>query len=371
MKRDKSKNQELGFSVEPLESRRMLAGDFLATFGNGDDIFLKGDRAGNQVDFVVDGDGSVLLQGRNGTTINGQASIDTGIDSRNLDRVRVAGKKGDDVVRFIDNDINGGVAGNDDNVDFVIQNLDINLGKANDKVVIRDTVVERRTNIVTSFGDDTVLLQNNIFEGTVNVNTGKNADRIGIDSNIFAGVTRVTAGKGNDLVQIDRQAVTTNSTTGLFGVNGFEGAASANFGQINGSIFEDRTIINLGPGGDQIDIGRFDINGNAVAFPQLDALSAADVNFANNLGFTREADLANANFTFNLNTDRVANVDIIGSHAFDTIFTRTDGAFDEVANPGGSVFDVVGPSSFDVVTIEAPAAAAPIIHPVLFNQVII
>lgn len=162
------------WALEKLEHRRLMAGDVTASIESVvrgrvevDVLVLVGDSAGNQVRVTDQGELGVLVQGLNGTTINGEA-IDH-VFEKGLGEV----------------DLNNG----DDWFEFLVQD---------------DVQALGIVNISTGNGNDHVLVEAGVQFGTLNVDTGGGNDSVSLDysqSVIFSGFNIVT-GNGDDAVAL-------------------------------------------------------------------------------------------------------------------------------------------------------------------------
>lgn len=69
-KKRQSRHQNQAPRYQPLEPRKMLAGDITAAVANGQ-LMITGDAEANEVMIIGNGDGSARVVGVDGTTING------------------------------------------------------------------------------------------------------------------------------------------------------------------------------------------------------------------------------------------------------------------------------------------------------------
>jgi hypothetical protein len=180
-------------SVEPLEQRRMLAGNVVVDV-NGDDLSIRGDTADNELEVHVTG-GTIWVTGVNGTTLVGDANgagndFDTGIAAKGLDNFKAILKKGNDRLILADSmQINGRAT--------------VSLGSGNDAFLI-DGATGRSTSNFTirgASGNDLVELDGWKFDGTTKValSGGNDTLGIGVGSTEFTSPkTRLIGGGGVD-----------------------------------------------------------------------------------------------------------------------------------------------------------------------------
>lgn len=181
--------------LETLESRRLLSGNVTAVFDAGSNtIVVRGDNKANDILIAPGISTGYLINGRNGTTINGAATADVGPGSVNNFDIETG--NGDDVVEFAEG--LGGAAR------YVVGNLDIGTGNGGDsvKLILRST---GNTDINTGNGGDEVSMQGSVVEGNLNIDTGNGADSIAFASHPFGdvtvqGSTTIDGGRGPDVL---------------------------------------------------------------------------------------------------------------------------------------------------------------------------
>lgn len=124
--------------VESLEDRRVFAGNVAASAG--EVLELRGDEAANEVRITQDASDRILIEGLNGTTINGRSSV-----------------------RF-----NG--AG--------LEKVDIKLFGGNDKLTVRSLRASVDQNIELGAGDDVVSLNRVVAGANLSVKADDGYDRL-------------------------------------------------------------------------------------------------------------------------------------------------------------------------------------------------
>src|SRR5262245_23973216 len=99
MRSTKQHRDRAAWSVETLEGRLLLNGDVTASLQNGN-VSVAGDTEANEILISQPSPGTIHIEGLEGTTVNGQASVDlpgvTGgltilMDQGNEDRAAVQG----------------------------------------------------------------------------------------------------------------------------------------------------------------------------------------------------------------------------------------------------------------------------------------
>lgn len=185
-----------------LEGRRLLAGN--VTVANTDNLYIRGDNEGNQIEIIGNDDGTIDIIGKNGTTINGQStplSI-TGTEiTEPTNGARAAYEFG---IRA-----NVGM-GNDsvlvEGVEFQGSSI-IYAGAGNDSVGAYQTNFGDRLLLQTFTGDDSVSLDNASVAGDLYILTLDGEDTIGID-NVQLGMNAfVVSGNNVDTIALKETTV--------------------------------------------------------------------------------------------------------------------------------------------------------------------
>ena len=224
---------------EPLEPRHMMAGDVAVQNASSGILQVTGDNAGNQI-VVSRQASSVIVQGLNGTTVNGQArvvfsnlgnalngldvNLNGGDDSLFLDDLLIRqsavirGGLGsdaiilDDVSVGRDLTISGGDGENAVSLDDVVVNRNLTVlgGTGNDVVGLDGVRVQGATNVRLGAGNDRLAVEDSVHRGQVSLSTEGGADFIGLDNMRISGGTRINMGAGNDFRTIEQQHLLCN-----------------------------------------------------------------------------------------------------------------------------------------------------------------
>ncbi len=207
-----------GTGIEPLEQRRMMAGDVTASL-SGADLVVNGDNSGNEVVIrATEQAGQFVVEGLNGTTINGQQSATI---SGVTDDLRINLRNGDNVLLLT-------AEGPDGEQSFlqVADDLQIRTGSGQDVVVFDNVRVGDRADLRTGDGADTIVTYQSQFVGDFRVNTGNGSDILGLDTTEVFGRLRATLGSGDDVFVLfdcnvgERTDVNMGSGDDFFGVHG-------------------------------------------------------------------------------------------------------------------------------------------------------
>ncbi|MEM8679117.1 MAG: hypothetical protein AAGF97_07185 [Planctomycetota bacterium] len=199
---------EQDFSIEPLEDRKMLAGNVTAVMRGGD-LIIRGDRFSNNIDIVPTQNGVRVIgfADPNGaaTTVNGLAFADFSGPSQIADDVKITLGAGRDRVGLFVNvnddvSINGGSNSDDLNVTSLIGGkLTINAGSADnlvpDFIDIVNTNVAEATRVKGGGGTQQVFVGNSNFFSTSSFNTGSGDDIMQITNSGFTNL-RANGGSG-------------------------------------------------------------------------------------------------------------------------------------------------------------------------------
>ncbi|MFK7766751.1 MAG: fasciclin domain-containing protein [Mariniblastus sp.] len=164
-------------NYEQLEQRAMLAGNVLINAGGGENLYIRGDSAGNQIEiignFSVDND--IHIRGLNGTTLNGKS-----------DPIILQARNG------------GGNFGDP----WVATELGLrtNLGKGDDSLLVSGIRFDSESIIYGSAGDDSISLNRVDFPNDLTIQTFTGDDSIGISTSTIYGDTRIFSLDGNDTI---------------------------------------------------------------------------------------------------------------------------------------------------------------------------
>jgi cyclophilin family peptidyl-prolyl cis-trans isomerase len=241
---------------EQLESRTLLTGNVQVSL-SGANAQITGDAANNEFEVVLD-NGSVVVRGLNGTTINQatdaftlvsgattfsgslNVSLGAGDDIATIGpgitfsgNVSVSGDAGADTLRALTGTYNGNLslAGGDGTSSLVVDgatvggNLSVTgngvtvasitnstvhgrldawtgFGNSPDSVVIKGSTVDRLTKIITGSGDDNVVIQNSHLNGQLFIFTGVGNDVVYIDSSSVGKLALIATQRGDDTLQV-------------------------------------------------------------------------------------------------------------------------------------------------------------------------
>ncbi len=208
-------------SVEPLESRLLLAGNVTAVLTNAGTLRITGTNEANQVLVTADGFGNISVEGKagTGTTINGagQQFFSTG------------------------------------SFHAVPQDLVINLKGADDFLEIDGIAVLRNLRVITGSGDDTVGVFGALVQRDANFNLGSDNDLLGFSDVQMSGKLRVQGGSGDDML-------------GLAHCVSVMGTSSVNMGSgddvaLVQGFFLKTLNVSMGAGTDAVRVNRMDYVG--------------------------------------------------------------------------------------------------------------
>jgi hypothetical protein len=184
----RSRQQQI---IEPLESRVLLAGDVTAVVEDGD-LRITGDAEDNLIDVtVVNGD--IVVQGVDGTTINGSSDP----------FVAFAG------TTTIAGDFRARLRGGDDTLRL-----------------LGPLTISGRTSVEDHRGATRLGITDVTFERDIRVTTGRAADEVSIAGSTFGRDLKINADGGDNLVSIfestveDRTSISAGSTYGHCGWSG-------------------------------------------------------------------------------------------------------------------------------------------------------
>lgn len=251
-RRDRVRNRRAIVKTEALEVKAMLAGNVLVSLSNGI-AQITGDSQNNSIEIVASGN-TIVVQGLNNTTINGQTtafvlsasglSFAGGLEARmgaGNDSVRIGsgltfqkdvfvnGQAGDDTLGAESSTFQkqlrlAGETGTDGlaltqvtakdvrlsgtgALTVAITNstitgwLEIDSERGADDIVITGTTVNGTTNIETRRGEDDIVLRNSTL-ARLHIDAGAGNDIVYVDGTTVRGPAWMWMGRGNDSVQI-------------------------------------------------------------------------------------------------------------------------------------------------------------------------
>ncbi len=151
---------------EQLEHRQLMAGDVAVVSAPGEILRVTGDSASNQV--VISREvSSIVVQGLNGTTVNGQSSV------------RFSG---------LGTTLNG---------------LDVSLNGGDDSLFLDDLQIRQSAVINGDTGNDIIDLDDVSVRRDLTITSGDGANSVGLDNVVVNRNLTVFGGAGNDLVGFD------------------------------------------------------------------------------------------------------------------------------------------------------------------------
>jgi hypothetical protein len=242
-----SRNLFAGLGIESLESRTMMAGDVTAALAGGD-LVLNGDNDSNEVVIRATNQvGQFVIEGLNGTTINGQASATiSGVN----DDFRINLRNGNNALLLTAERVDG-----NQSLFQINDDVQIRTGNGNDVVVFDNVRVIGNTSLNTGDGDDTAVFFESRLAGDLRGNMGNGDDFIGLDSSRVDGRVRTNLGSGNDYF------ITFDSNLNDR-VDANMGSGDDLMGLVN-TTFEDDLRVNGSNGLDRVLHENTDVNGDA------------------------------------------------------------------------------------------------------------
>ena len=200
---------ETGEYFGSLEPRLMLAGDVSAAIA-GANLVLRGDADDNSIRIVAgETPGSFVVEGVDGTTINGEASVSFDKVKRNI---KINLKKGADTLEVEEVDLKGNLqinTGNgDDTVGILASDiggkLSIRMGNGEAKSVsIEDTEVGKNLSIKDKGGAQTAELNNVNVGGKAQLKFGGGDDILGLFGSTFRKGGVFLMGGGDDQAWVE------------------------------------------------------------------------------------------------------------------------------------------------------------------------
>jgi hypothetical protein len=168
MAKPRKKGRRCGF--EPLEDRRMMAGDVAVRIFAGN-LSINGDMLDNAVSLTAGGlPNQVII-----STMSAGGSP-TGLNGTPNGTVTLPNFDG---------------------------NLKINMKEGNDSVAINNLTIKGNTKIKTGKGIDTVQVSGTTANGKVKADLGGRGDTLTVNSSVIKGAAKIKGKKGNDLVGIN------------------------------------------------------------------------------------------------------------------------------------------------------------------------
>ena len=195
-------------AAESLETRTLLTGNVQAVISGGN-LVLTGDVDSNEVQVSFDsGLNNIVVDGLNGTTINGVSSQFTAFTGtqRLPGSILAALGDGDDVLTIngviaLDNVEANGEAGDDTitlNNTHSGDNVELNGGAGNDRLEINVSGIDDNLTIRGGDGNDTISIEVSVVDDFFTVEGGAGDDVVGLNQFSVGDDLRIDLGDGND-----------------------------------------------------------------------------------------------------------------------------------------------------------------------------
>lgn len=193
----------LEFSAEPLENRRMLAGNVTATINAAGDLVVNGDGQSNHIFVrrVTNGQVTTQIEGALGTTINGTSIANLEVPTRDI-KINLRG--GDNTLKMfkmtgIRKTIVRSGSGNDllDIESTGTEDLRISTSGGSDLVRFQTSGATKQR-VRTGSGDDLVISSSSLFT-QADVNTGSGRDTFFSNMTTYIDDFKLRLGGGDDL----------------------------------------------------------------------------------------------------------------------------------------------------------------------------
>jgi hypothetical protein len=174
-------------------------------------LSLRGDSRGNAIHIEAEGDGSYVVTGLDGTTVNRETGPVRFRGVRGLD---IGMGSGDDIVFF------GPVLGQTGRIDRVLEDgLSIRMDAGDDELTLCGLEISGRTKIGSGLGSDRYTIDDAEFLGPAAIGTGNAGDTIRIDTQgdpegpptVFHAQSSIRGKDGDDNVQLGRNGEPGNS----------------------------------------------------------------------------------------------------------------------------------------------------------------
>lgn len=264
--------------AEVLEQRRVLTGNVHATVVDGS-LYITGDRADNSVEVYQNADGDVVVEGINGTTVNGDTDVFVAFEDTDTipQDLNIFGRRGDDLARVVGVNVGRDVRifdnGGDDAIglyDVVVgDDLLLSGGWGDDAISVDSVTVSDRLAIWTSAGDDTVGIDESVVGGRTTISTWRGNDTVVIRNSEHIDRVFVSLGSGDDDLLLD--GTTIDSTAFVWGGRGNDDVLLRN------STFNSRVIAFGAQGRDNLQVdGGTEFARTPFAFFDGDTVQNAD-----------------------------------------------------------------------------------------------
>ncbi len=229
-------------AYESLESRQMLAGVVNVDLYS-QDLFIRGDRSGNEISISLDPNLGATIEGSEGTRVEYSKNATVPIDLASLNSIFIFMGSGDDVVAIDAHDqtIDGNVSiwlgeGNDtlffvgdsQQKDSIAKDVRIHCSSGADFVFLADISIADDLCLIGGLGNDQVILQSVAVKDNVLMKSQTGADSISIADSNFEGNTKVAMG-----TQSDHFESVTTKFSNRFKLNAGVGSDSSNIDSSN------------------------------------------------------------------------------------------------------------------------------------------
>jgi hypothetical protein len=170
--------------LDGLEGRLAMAGNVQASFG--EVLSLRGDAAANSVRITQNSLGTVVIQGLDGTTINGRASVS--FNGSRLEKTDLRLFGGADRLEI--NNLRVSVDHN------------IEMGQGNDTVILNRTVSGVNTSVKTDDGTDRVTATGVRTGSDFSIETGQGSSNVSVSSSTVGKTLTIIGGDSADTVAV-------------------------------------------------------------------------------------------------------------------------------------------------------------------------
>lgn len=175
---------------DALEPRRLLSGNVTAALVSGT-ATITGDTADNAIQIGIS-NGSLVLTGLNGTTINNAATFTLAADTSTLAaNLNIALGAGNDAV-YVTEGVN------------ITGNLTVNDVAGNSILAVRGATLTGNFSGTISGGALSLSLESSTISGTLTVQSGQGRDTISMLSSTIGGTTSLSTGGGEDQIVLDQ-----------------------------------------------------------------------------------------------------------------------------------------------------------------------
>lgn len=220
-----------------LEPRHALAGNVFASVTDGN-LLLGGDDADNLVEIRVV-DGAVVVNGLDGTTVNGSTSFRVATGNTLNGKVSAFFYRGNDRlvlrsgVTVADSvEFHGGLGNDELGLEAVTVRGSVvaNGDAGGDTVAMNGTTIRGTFRFIGGSGNDTLSLRSATINGSVAMAGGNGDDLADFQSSTLSGGNSLEMGKGNDSVRFESSTVSGSSRLSLGRGNDFVRSTTSTHG---------------------------------------------------------------------------------------------------------------------------------------------